>query len=150
MAVIALETHDNHVVAIRTSAIPTSSLVSTHTETPKHDVQRGTYQEPMMGDSRIGLTVRAAEVADFDAVQAIFVRASLTNADDREALLASPHVLEPTPDRIMQKRILVAVADKGELADLFVDPSMMRHGVASQFVQATVTEAPASDSLKLL
>ncbi|WP_405181747.1 GNAT family N-acetyltransferase [Nocardia sp. NBC_01377] len=103
------------------------------------------------------LGIRLAEAADFDSLQAIFVRASLSNAGDRDVLLANPDALVLTPDRIAQRRTVVAVTDTGtiagfassgaitddsvELDDLFVDPSMMRRGIGRRLVDAIAADA---------
>ena len=101
------------------------------------------------------LTVRTAGAADLDALRAVFRRASLSNAGDREVLLAHPDVLV-WPDTIAEGRTRVAIEDDGavagfastvvvdgvlELEDLFVDPDRMRRGVARRLVDDVLATA---------
>jgi len=100
--------------------------------------------------------IRRADLADLDAIRAIFRAASLSNEGDRAALLAHPEVLEFPEDAVVDGRIRVAVDDDGtvvgfagitpyadawELDDLFVDPARMRRGVATALVRHLVAEA---------
>jgi GNAT superfamily N-acetyltransferase len=85
----------------------------------------------------------------------VFVRASLSNRGDREALLAHPEVLVMKPDGVADGRTRVAtqtddivgfattvlVDDVLDLQDLFVDPDWMRRGVGSRLVRDTAAIA---------
>ena len=53
--------------------------------------------------------VRAAEAGDLEALQGVFLRASLHNAGDREVLLAHPEVLVWSGEAIAGGRVRVAV-----------------------------------------
>jgi GNAT superfamily N-acetyltransferase len=95
-----------------------------------------------------GLVVRAAEAGDLDVLQGVFRRAALSNAGDREVLLAHPEALVWSGEAIAGGRVRVAVedgavvgfattvpADGGlELDDLFVEPDRMRRGAGRRLV----------------
>ena len=100
--------------------------------------------------------IRRADLADLDAIRAIFRAASLSNEGDRAALLAHPEVLEFPEDAVVDGRIRVAVDDDGtvvgfagitpyadawELDDLFVAPVHMRRGFATALVRQLLAEA---------
>ena len=106
----------------------------------------------------LAVTIRTAVAGDLDAIRGVFRRASLSNAGDREALLAHPDVLV-WPGAIASGRTRVAVEDGGaiagfastvlldgrlELEDLFVDPDRMRQGVARRLVADVVDAAGAA------
>jgi predicted N-acetyltransferase YhbS len=79
----------------------------------------------------------------------VFRRASLSNAGDRDNLLAHPEILDFDGAERLEACTRVAVADgvvigfisvmpadrTGELEDLFVDPDWMRRGVATDLVR---------------
>jgi GNAT superfamily N-acetyltransferase len=84
----------------------------------------------------------------------IFREASLANPDDREMLQARPDLLEFSDEVIGQGHCRVAIDVEGrvvgfssyllqaehvELVDLFVDPSMWRHGVGRALIDDVVT-----------
>lgn len=86
-------------------------------------------------------------LADFSAVSDVYRRASLSNAGDRDNLLAHPEYLILGPDGLAEGRTIVA--EEGslvgfatwneadgiiELEDLFVDPGWMRRGIATALV----------------
>ncbi len=95
-----------------------------------------------------GVVVRAAAAGDLEALRGVFRRASLSNAGDREVLLAHPEVLVWSGEAIAGGRVRVAVEDGTvlgfattvpvdgglELEDLFVEPDRMRRGVARRLV----------------
>jgi GNAT superfamily N-acetyltransferase len=96
------------------------------------------------------MTIRWAVPADLDAVREVFRRASLSNAGDRDTLLAHPEVLLWSGDSIAERRTRVAVEHDGaiagfatvllidgalELEDLFVEPRRMRRGIARRLVE---------------
>jgi GNAT superfamily N-acetyltransferase len=103
------------------------------------------------------IQVRAAAADDLPVLARIFRAASLTNAGDREALLAHPEVLTLSDDLLVGGRTRVATAADGtvvgfagtrptdpgvlELDDLFVDPDAMRAGVARRLILDIATEA---------
>jgi GNAT superfamily N-acetyltransferase len=94
--------------------------------------------------------VRSAVAGDLPALRRIFRRASLSNAGDRDVLLAHPDALELPDGGVADGRTPVAVAADGtvvgfitglalggsalELEDMFVDPDWMRMGVARGLV----------------
>jgi len=100
--------------------------------------------------------VRDGDPRDEAALARIFREASLSNAGDREALLAHPEALTLSLD-LVSGRTRVATAADGtvlgfattrptdpgvlELDDLFVDPTAMRTGVARHLLLRIATEA---------
>ena len=103
------------------------------------------------------LVVRAAGVGDLEVLRGVFRRASLSNAGDREVLLAHPDVLVWSGEAIAGGRVRVAVADGTvvgfattvpidaglELEDLFVEPDRMRRGVGRRLVEDVLDGARA-------
>jgi GNAT superfamily N-acetyltransferase len=104
--------------------------------------------------------VRVADVADLEVICDLFRRSSLSNAGDREVLLANPEALAFDGGSIREGRTRVAV-DRGrivgfattlvgdgvvELEDLFVHPGWMRRGVARALVRDARSEAQAGGS----
>jgi len=104
-----------------------------------------------------GLVVRTAEAGDLGVLRAVFRRASLHNAGDREVLLAHPDVLVWSGEAIPGGRVRVAVEDGAavgfattvpvdgglELDDLFVEPDRMRRGVGRRLVEDVLDTARA-------
>jgi GNAT superfamily N-acetyltransferase len=113
-----------------------------------------------------GWLVRAASASDLPELQRIYRAASLSNAGDREALLARPEFLVFAGAGIAPGRTRVAAApDAGpvgfastapgedgdlELEDLFVDPVWMRRGVGRLLVQDAVRQATAAGARAIL
>src|SRR3954464_11791326 len=111
------------------------------------------------------MAVRAATAADEPAVARIFRRASLSNAGDRDALLAHPEALVLADDLIARGRTRVATTPDGtvvgfastrpggrgvlELDDLFVDPLARRRGAARQLVRRIVADAAAEGVVRM-
>jgi GNAT superfamily N-acetyltransferase len=102
------------------------------------------------------IATRLANEGDLEDLRAIYRRASLSNEGDRANLLGSPETLHWAGDGITAGRTHVATDAAGralgfasvvpvegglELEDLFVDPDVMRQGVASQLILATVADA---------
>jgi len=95
--------------------------------------------------------VRQGVPADLPALTNVFVRASLSNRGDREALLAHPEALVMEPDGVAEGRTRVATQTDDivgfattvlldgalDLQDLFVDPDWMRHGIGRALVRDT-------------
>jgi GNAT superfamily N-acetyltransferase len=85
----------------------------------------------------------------------VFRRSSLSNASDRENLLAHPEVLELPDLGVREGRTRVADEDGRvvgfaswlgtgaitEIDDLFVDPDWMRRGIGRALVQDLITQA---------
>jgi GNAT superfamily N-acetyltransferase len=97
----------------------------------------------------VSLTIRYAVMSDMAELRGIFRRASLSNENDREHLVANPESLVLAEDGVRERRTRVALDTKGsiigfasylisgnvaELDDLFVDPPWMRHGVGRDLV----------------
>ncbi|HET8827190.1 MAG TPA: GNAT family N-acetyltransferase [Terriglobales bacterium] len=91
------------------------------------------------------LSIRTATTAEREALEALQLRASLTNEGDREALLANPDAITIPLEQIAAGRVFVASFggatvgfsaieprsdDDTELDALFVDPNVRRHGWA--------------------
>jgi GNAT superfamily N-acetyltransferase len=96
------------------------------------------------------ITIRTAIRTEQKALEALQLRASLTNAGDRDALLANPDAIEIPLEQIAGG--LVFVSEMGgatvgfsaiepradgetELDALFVEPTMRRHGVGRLLVE---------------
>lgn len=105
--------------------------------------------------------VRTATHADVAVLQEVYRRASLSNDGDRAVLLGSPDALvwdgaeiaagrtllaEDADGRILGFATAVPYGDGLELDDLFVDPDVMRRGVATTLVEAILQQA-AQDGL---
>ncbi len=107
------------------------------------------------------IQVRAATAGDLPVLARIFRAASLTNAGDRDTLLAHPEALTLSADLLTGGRTRVATVADGtvvgfagtrptdpgalELDDLFVDPDAMRTGVARQLIVDIAVEAERED-----
>ena len=103
------------------------------------------------------MLVRSARESDFPDLQRIFRAASLSNAGDRQALLAHPQYLELDPGLIGRGRTQVATHQDGtviafastsrkaagvlELDDLFTEPAWRRRGAARRLIEAIVADA---------
>jgi ribosomal protein S18 acetylase RimI-like enzyme len=92
--------------------------------------------------------IRIGTPADLDAARGVYRRASLSNAGDRDNLLAHPEYLVLGPEGLAEGRTQVADQDGSvagfatwaqtagtmELEDLFVDPDYRRRGIAMALV----------------
>ena len=92
--------------------------------------------------------IRLGTPADLAAAASVYRRASLSNAGDRDNLLAHPESLILGPEGLAEGRTHVAEEDGWlvgfatwvetagtmELEDLFVDPDRMRRGIATALV----------------
>ncbi len=102
--------------------------------------------------SSTAAAIRLGTAADLDAASRVYRRASLSNAGDRDNLLAHPEYLLLGPEGLAEGRTYVAeengavvgfatwikAGNVAELEDLFVDPDWMRHGVATALVNRIV------------
>ena len=96
--------------------------------------------------------IRLGTLADLPAAARVYRRASLSNAGDRDNLLAHPEYLILGPDGLAEGRMYVAEEDRSvvgfatwaradgvtELEDLFVDPDWRRRGIAAALVSRIV------------
>jgi GNAT superfamily N-acetyltransferase len=110
-------------------------------------------------------TIRLGVPADLSAATGVFRRASLSNAGDRDNLLAHPEFLVLGPDGLAEGRTYVAEEDGSvvgfatwaeadgsiELEDLFVDPGWRRRGIATALVGriVDVLRARGADCLEV-
>lgn len=92
--------------------------------------------------------IRLGVPADLPAASDIYRSASLSNAGDRDNLLAHPEYLALGPEGLAEGRTYVAVTEGSlvgfaswvqagdifELEDLFVAPGWMRHGIATALI----------------
>jgi GNAT superfamily N-acetyltransferase len=96
--------------------------------------------------------IRLGAPADLSAATDVYRRASLSNAGDRDNLLAHPEHLILGPEGLAEGRTYVAEEDGSvvgfatwaeadgaiELEDLFVDPGWRRRGIATALVSRIV------------
>jgi GNAT superfamily N-acetyltransferase len=96
--------------------------------------------------------IRLGTPADLPAAASVYRRASLSNAGDRDNLLAHPEYLILAPEGLAEGRTYVAEEDGSvvgfatwaetdgtiELEDLFVDPDRRRRGIATALVSRIV------------
>jgi GNAT superfamily N-acetyltransferase len=103
------------------------------------------------------INVRSALAGDRPALRLILRRASLSNAGDRDVLLAHPDALEWPDSGVDDGRTRVAITADGtavgfitslptgrsvlEVVDLFVDPDWMRRGIARHLMGDLVETA---------
>jgi GNAT superfamily N-acetyltransferase len=117
------------------------------------------YRAAGYGDAVDGMVIRTGAQPDLLAVRGVFRRSSLANAGDRGVLLAHPDVLIWAGGSLRDGRTRVAVDAGGtivgfatvvpedgfvELDDLFVEPRLMRRGIARALVADAVERARAA------
>lgn len=110
------------------------------------------------------LSIRPAAVSEKKELEDLQRRASLTNAGDRDALLANPDAIELPLAQIAAGRVFVAELNgevvgfaaieprsdgDTELDALFTDPEMRRLGIARALVQHCVGVARTRNSAAL-
>jgi len=109
--------------------------------------------------------IRLGTSDDLAAARGVYRRASLSNAGDRDNLLAHPEYLILGPEGLAEGRTHVAERDGSvvgfatwaeaggatELEDLFVDPDYMRRGIATALVSriAEVLRARGAQRLEV-
>ena len=100
------------------------------------------------------MIIRSATSADLDGVRDVYRRASLSNAGDRENLLASPDLLlwehssgvtrvAVEEDTVLGFATVTTIDGESELDDLFVDPDRRRQGIAMRLIHDAVAAAAA-------
>ena len=109
-------------------------------------------------------SIRRANVSEQKELEDLQLRASLTNAGDRDALLAHPDAIEVPLGQITEGRVFVAEwngaivgfaaveprADgASELDALFVDPSRRRRGIGRLLIQYCAGVARMQESAAL-
>ena len=109
------------------------------------------------------LEIRTAVLEDLPALRAVFRAASLSNAGDRDALLAHPDALVLDHANVAAGRTRGACeashvvgfatvlegGDGVELEDLFVAPAWMRRGVATALVRDALERARDAGAQRL-
>ena|SRR5579859_3374932 len=110
------------------------------------------------------LVIRPAVASEQKALEDLQLQASLTNAGDRDALLAHPDAIELPPGQIAAGGVFVAEWNgaivgfaalepredgASELDALFVDPNMRRRGIARSLVEHCAEAARARKSTAL-
>jgi GNAT superfamily N-acetyltransferase len=107
--------------------------------------------------------IRLGVLGDLSALTDVYRRASLSNAGDRDQLLAHPQYLILGPEGLSEGRTYVAeedgelvgfatwrkVENTFELEDLFVDPGWMRRGVATALVALIAERLRAQGVVRL-
>ena len=107
--------------------------------------------------------IRLGTSADLAAVTGVYRRASLSNAGDRDNLLAHPEYLVLGPEGLAEGRTHVWEEDGSlagfatwietvgtmELEDLFVDPEYRRRGIAAALVSRIVDVLRARGAQRL-
>ncbi len=108
--------------------------------------------------------IRPAILSEQKALEALQLRASLSNAGDREALLANPDAIELPLAQIAAGRVFVAERDgaivgfaavlprndrETELDGLFVEPNTWREGVGKMLAEYCAGVARAQGSAAL-
>lgn len=108
--------------------------------------------------------IRPADVSEQKELEDLQLRASLTNAGDRDALLANPDAIELPLEQITAGRVFVAewngaivgfaaveprVDGETELDALFVDPNARRRGIGRLLVDHCAVVARARKSVFL-
>ncbi len=113
------------------------------------------------------IIIRTATIADHKALEALQLRASLTNDGDRDALLANPDAIAIPLEQIEAGRVFVSelngvtagfsaieprVDGETELDALFVEPDIRRHGVGRLMVEhcAEVARSQRSKALHVI
>jgi len=116
---------------------------------------------------RSKIIIRAAVIAEQQALEAVQLRASLTNDGDREALLANPDAIRIPLEQLAAGRVFVAelngetlgfsaieprVDGQIELDALFVEPKIRRQGVGRLMVEycAEVARKQGSTALHVI
>lgn len=110
------------------------------------------------------ITIRTATTAEQKALEALQLRASLTNDGDREALLANPDAIEIPLEQLAAGRVFVSELSgatagfsaiepredgETELDALFVEPHIRRRGIGRVLVEycAEVARSRGSKAL---
>jgi GNAT superfamily N-acetyltransferase len=113
------------------------------------------------------IIIRTAAIAEQKGLEALQLRASLTNDGDREALLANPDAIKIPLEQLAAGRVFVSemngatvgfsaieprVDGETELDALFVEPDVRRHGIGRLMVEycAEVARKQGSTALHVI
>jgi GNAT superfamily N-acetyltransferase len=106
----------------------------------------------------VGVLIRDANDSDIEVLSALFRRSSLSNIDDRAALLKHPELVVfsglavsrgqvrvalDVMDRAVGFVTAISVGEMLEIEDLFVDPDRMRQGIGRLLIDDVETDARA-------
>ena len=121
--------------------------------------------QSLAGVADAGAMIRLGVPADLPAASDVYRNASLSNAGDRDNLLAHPEYLVLGPEGLAEGRTYVAEEEGSlvgfatwieaggvfELEDLFVDPGWRRRGIAAALVNriAQVLRARGAERLEV-
>jgi GNAT superfamily N-acetyltransferase len=111
--------------------------------------------------------IRPALAAEHELLEALQMRASLANPDDREALLAHPEVVQIAMERISSGQVFIIECDdqilgfatmqpradgQADLNALFVDPCHRREGAGRSLVDhcASVARSAGASALHVV
>jgi len=112
----------------------------------------------------MSLRIRTARLLEHRALEALQMRASLANADDREALLANPDAVQIPLEQFSEGMVFVAELDgsvvgfaalewradgQADLDGLFVEPAMQRRGIGQSLLRHCVEAARSHGSTSL-
>lgn len=97
------------------------------------------------------LTIRPAQPAECDALEALQWRASLHESEYREQLLANPDAIDLPMEQVERGEVIVAELDGcivgfaavvgAEIDGLFVEPQYWRQGIGAALIDAATHEA---------
>jgi GNAT superfamily N-acetyltransferase len=120
--------------------------------------------EKVQGRTMQNFLIRRAELSEQKELEALQLRASLTNAGDRDALLANPDAIEVPQAQIAAGKVFVAQWNgaivgfsavepredgESELDALFVDPNSRRRGIGRLLIEHSAAVARAEKCLAL-
>jgi len=111
-----------------------------------------------------GLRIRPASLADHSALEALQLRASLSNPGDRQAMLDHPDAACLPIEQIESGTVFVAVSEESilgfaamyrrddrdmQLDGLFVDPSHQKLGIGALLVEHCAAAAQTASALAI-
>ena len=120
---------------------------------------------PRSSAEGVEIILRTASAGDLEGLRSVYRRASLSNATDRDLLLAHPQHLEFDGSALAGGGTTVATTegeivgfitvthddpDTPEVDDFFVDPDWQRHGIGRRLMLAAIREARESGASALM